>query len=142
MLEGGTGFAVYLALKLGGYAAWSVAGARWFSSRRRSVAAGLALGALRLVIGWGTGLLVAPLAIAALQADRVPTFYFTALALVRWFEWGAIDVLLAEPRTFGAFSAGSTGRRRLWRLGGIFVSYLADAPFLLGGGFPHGRIFC
>jgi hypothetical protein len=143
MLEGGTGLAIYLALKLGGYVAWSAVGARWLGPSQRPLATAAALGVLRLAIGWMSGLLVAPLAIAAVQADRVPVFYFTALVLVRWFEWGLIGMLMPrQPRTAATFAAGASTRGRFWRLGGIAVSYLADAPFLLAAGFPRGRLFC
>jgi len=143
MLEGGSGLAVYLVLKLGGYVAWSWLGVRWLGRSPRPFAAALALGIARLGIGWLTGLLVAPLAIAAVASDQVPLFYFTALVIVRWLEWGAIEMLLpGHARSGLTFVAGASGRSRLWRLGGIAVSYLADAPFLLAEGFPNGRLFC
>ena len=42
-----------------------------------------------------------------------------------------------------SFIDGLNARGRLWRLGGIVVSYLADLPFLISeGGLPHGRILC
>lgn len=143
MLEGGTGLAIYLALKFGGYVAWSAAGARWLEGHPRPFAAGLALGAVRLGIGWATGLLVAPFAIAAVASSHVPFFYFTVLLVVRWFEWAAIELLIpGHPRTAWTLVAGASPRSRLWRAGGVVVSYLADAPFLLADGFPRGRLFC
>jgi len=144
MLEVTQGLLVYLTLKAGGYALWCVVGARLVVRPRRSIAAGIALGMLRLVIGWITGVAVAPVAIAAVQADRVPLFYFTALVIVRWFEWGVIELLLQPPpsRTLASIATGASPSTRWWRLAGIVVSYLADAPFLLAGGFPRGRIFC
>ena len=61
------------------------------------------------------------------------------------FEWGVIA--LALPQAAGADSArfitGGSRPHVLWRLGGVVISYLADAPFLIfGGGFPKGRLFC
>ena len=143
-LEGGTGLAVYLSLKLGGYLVWSWAGVKLLGRTRRPVRMAALLGLVRLVIGWVTGLAVAPLAIVAVTTDRVPTFYFTAVAIVRWFEWGAIQVLIpgGQERKLRVFFTSASGRGCLWRVAGIVVSYLADAPFLLASGFPRGRIFC
>jgi hypothetical protein len=142
-LEGGLGLAVYLVLKLGGYAVWSYVGVRWLGRSTKPVLVALMLGVARLVMGWMTGLVVAPVALVAVSTDHVPVFYFTALVVVRWFEWGAIQVLI--PGRLGpgvGFLTGGSRRGRIWRAVGVGVSYLADAPFLLTEGFPHGRIFC
>ncbi len=143
-LEGGTGLAVYLSLKLLGYLLWSWAGVKLLGHTGRPARTAALLGLGRLVIGWVTGLVVAPLAIVAVTTDRVPTFYFTALVVVRWFEWGVIQVLIpgGHESSLGGFITGASGRGRLWRAAGVVVSYLADAPFLLANGFPQGRIFC
>src|SRR6185503_17723893 len=102
------------------------------------------LGVLRLFIGWIAGLAVAPFVVVA-GTDRIPLVYFTVLAVVRWFEWGVIALALPQPATGdrARFFTGGSRRQVLWRLGGMAVSYLADAPFLIfGGGFPKGRLFC
>jgi hypothetical protein len=144
LLEGGSGLVAYLALKTCGYILWCYIGLRWFErDRRRPIIAAIVRGAARLALGWLTGLLVAPLAIAAAGTDHIPLFYFTALVLVRWFEWAVIQASFRGVGRGGvAFATGGDGRGRLWRAGGVVVSYLADAPFLLTDGFPHGRIFC
>jgi hypothetical protein len=142
-LEGGTGLAVYLALKLGGYLVWSYVGVKWLGRTTRPAVVALFLGVARLVIGWATGMAVAPLALVALSTDHVPVFYFTALVVVRWFEWGLIQILI--PGGLGAgvgFVTGGSKDWRMWRVIGIGVSYLADAPFLVAQGFPRGRLFC
>ena len=143
MLEGNSGFAIYVSLKLGGYIGCSYLGVRWLGRAARPAMSGVLLGVGRLVIGWLTGAVVAPLAVVAVTTDHVPTFYFTVLAIVRWFEWGVIQSLIpAAPGSAAAFVTGGTPRGRLWRAIGVIVSYLADAPFLLAEGFPRGRIFC
>jgi hypothetical protein len=94
--------------------------------RRRDVArvgGAVWLGLGRLLLGWVTGLVVGPLVFIAVGVDRLPIFYFTGLLAVRWLT-------------------GGSGRGRAWRLGGVAVSYLADAPFLVAEGFPHGRFLC
>ena len=143
-LEGATGLAVYLVLKLGGYLACTWAGIRWLGHTGKPARAATLLGVARLVIGWATGIAVAPFAIVAVSTDRVPIFYFTVLAVVRWFEWGVIQVLIpgARDRDFRTLVSGGSGAGRAWRVLGIAASYLADAPFLLTSGFPHGRLFC
>ena len=142
-LEGGLGLAVYLVLKLGGYVAWSYVGVRWLGRTTKLVMVALLLGVARLVIGWITGLVVAPVALVAVSTGHVPVFYFTALVVVRWFEWGAIQLLIpGRPGPGVGFVTGGSRQGRIWGAVGVGVSYLADAPFLLAEGFPRGRIFC
>jgi hypothetical protein len=143
LLEGGSGLAIYLGLKLGGYLLWSFAGMRWLAPENpKPIKAAIGLGFGRLVLGWIVGILVAPFALAATKGEHLPVFYFTALAVVRWFEWGVIQSLIPGREQRPVFLSGGSGQGRAWRLGGILVSYLADAPFLLTEGFPHGRLFC
>jgi hypothetical protein len=145
MFEGIPGLVSYVLLKLGGYSAWSHLGLRWFDPKRRSdVLGALGRGVARLALGWLTGILVAPLALVAAGTGHVPLFYFTALAGVRWLEWGLLQLSFPVPaKGLATLVHGGTRRARVWRLGGILVSYLADAPFLIASdGFPHGRLFC
>jgi hypothetical protein len=144
MLEGVGALVTYLFLKLGGYSVWSYVGFRWFDSQRKSlVLHSLGLGVARLVVGWGAGIMVAPFALVAAGATGLPVFYFTVLVVVRWFEWGIIQCWFPfADGALGVFVHGATRDGRVWRVVGILVSYLADAPFLLVGGFPHGRILC
>jgi hypothetical protein len=145
MFEGLPGLFTYVLLKLIGYTLWSYVGLRWFDPKRSSFSTGaLARGVGRLLIGWLTGIFVGPFALIAVGTNHLPLFYFTALAIVRWFEWGVIELSIPSAKT-GAniFIAGGSHRGRAWRLIGILVSYLADAPFLIAsGGFPKGRLFC
>jgi hypothetical protein len=145
MFEGTAGLFTYLLLKLTGYTLWSYVGLRWFDPKRSSVAAAsFARGVGRLVIGWVTGILFAPFALMAVGTNHIPLFYFTALAIVRWFEWGVIQLSIPTPENaVSVFVHGGSQRGRMWRFIGILVSYLADAPFLIAsGGFPRGRLFC
>jgi len=144
MFEDATGLLLYIALKLTGYSIWSYVGLRWLGDPSRATLTGaLARGVGRLLIGWGTGIVVAPFAIAAVGSGHVTMFYVTALPVVRWFEWAIIHATVAASMTGTRFLDGLNSRGRLWRLGGIAVSYLADLPFLISeGGLPHGRIFC
>ena len=143
LLDGLSGLSIYIGLKACGYIAWSYAGLRWFEREPPTIGAALVRGIGRLLLGWATGVVVAPFAIVAAGANHIPLFYFTALAVVRWFEWGAIQLTFqtAEPRT-RRFLTGGARWGVLWRAAGILISYAADAPFLLTDGFPRGRIFC
>jgi hypothetical protein len=145
MLEGVPGLLTYLFLKMVGYTLWSYVGLRWFDPKRSSFASGaVGRGVGRVVVGWITGIMVAPFALVAIGTNHLPLFYFTALVVVRWFEWGVIQFSIPSPESgAGVFLHGASQRGREWRIIGILVSYLADAPFLIaGGGFPHGRLFC
>ena len=145
MFEGILGLVTYVLLKLGGYSTWSYVGLCWLATSRRNAVLGtLGRGIARLFLGWMTGILVAPMAIVAAGSDQLPLFYFTALVLVRWLEWGVLQLSFPiSDKGLGTVFHGGTPRGRAWRLGGIVVSYLADAPFLIAaGGFPHGRLFC
>lgn len=145
LLEGIPGLISYVLLKLILYSYWSYVGLRWLDPQQPYPMAGaLSRGVGRLVLGWATGIVVGPLVLAAAGRHQAGLFYFTILAVVRWFEWGVIQhsIPSAEDHS-NVFLAGGSPRGRLWRGVGILVSYLADAPFLVSmGGFPQGRLFC
>jgi hypothetical protein len=48
------------------------------------------------------------------------------------------------PGSMSQFFLGATKPDRLWRLGGIVISCLADIPLIisLGGVIPTGRFLC
>ncbi len=144
LLEGTPGLITYLALKLGGYLLWSYVGVKWLGrDARKPLSTAVGLGVGRLMLGWGTGIAVAPFALVAVGLDQLPAFYFTGLAVVRWLEWGVIHCMIPGAGGMSAgFLTGGTAHGRVWRVVGVLVSYLADAPFLITEGFPHGRIFC
>lgn len=144
LLEGGSGVAIYLSLKLGGYLLWSYVGVLWLGRDvRKPLWAALGLGVGRLVLGWVTGVAVGPFVLVAAGLGQLPVFYFTGLAVVRWLEWGVIHSLIPGSGGMSAnFLTGGSTQGRAWRAVGILVSYLADAPFLATQGFPQGRLFC
>lgn len=144
MFEDAGGLILYVALKLGGYTAWCYLGlASSWSQAPRTALGSLTRGIGRLLLGWVTGIVVGPLAIVAVGANHLELFYFLALPFVRWFEWGLIQLSMSPSDPGATLVHGRDANRRWWRLGGIMVSYLADAPFIIAsGGFPHGRILC
>ena len=93
MLEGFPGLITYLFLKSVGYTVvWSYVGLRWFDIEHSSFLFGaVSRGVARVVIGWVTGILVAPLVLVAVGTNHIPAFYFTVLVVIRWFEWGVIQ---------------------------------------------------
>jgi hypothetical protein len=74
--------------------------------------------------------------------------YFAIYIPVRWIEWAIVAfALTAPPRPRDNFLLGSGRSSRLWRLGGIVVSHLADIPLILMAGgvtgiLPVGRFLC
>src|SRR5262245_43294611 len=144
MLEGVSGLLTYLFLKLTGYTIWSYIGLCWFDPKRPNLAFGaFGRGVGRLVLGWITGAFAAPFALMAVGTNNIPLLYFAALAAVRWLEWGVIQFSIPSPKNgVSIFLNGGSQRGRLWRFGGILVSYMADAPFLIYEVvFPQGRLF-
>jgi hypothetical protein len=143
-LEGTTGLAVYLSLKLSGYLLWSYVAVKWLSpAARRPLFAGAILGTARMVLGWLVGIAVTPLVLAAGTRGQLPLFYFTGLGLIRWLEWGVIQSLIpGAGQGSRAFLTGASLSGRVWRGLGVLVSYIADAPFLISHGFPQGRFLC
>jgi hypothetical protein len=116
LFEGTSGLVLYAALKLGGYAAWSYLGlASASSGGRATVLRALTLGIGRLVLGWASGIFVAPLALVAVGTNHLGLFYFLALPVVRWFEWGVIQLLISPGDPGATLVHGKDTRRRLWR---------------------------
>jgi hypothetical protein len=143
LLEGGSGLAIYIGLKLTLYTAWSYGGMRHLRPKRPpGWLDALRWGVVRLGIGWVTGILVAPLVVGAVATGHLPLFYATGLVVVRWLEWGLLEVMIAPELGGRSILLGSSRSGRVWRVGAVLASYLADAPFLLTQGFPQGRIFC
>jgi len=146
----------YFAIKLAAYAGWMVPGLKWFSSVKRPVAVrAVVLGALRLMMGLGFGLIIWVVGslvyagVGELTGDREvlanAATYLAVYVPVRWIEWAIFDLVLSpESRSPKGFLAGVSGKHRAWRLGGIAVSCLADIPVVisLGGFLPVGRFMC
>ena len=141
----------YIALKYLAYAAWCFVGLSLLSAISPvSLARALGFGLLRLLLGLMFGLfiyLVGSIVYSAL-IDAPATGLLTYLAVyvpVRWVEWSILGLLIApSARTFSAFWTGSNYRDRLWRLGGVLISCVADIPMIIafGGILPVGRFLC
>ena len=106
-------------------------------------------GFYRLLIGFGFGVLVflAVLILAPGSGDSAAggnLAYFCVYFPVRWVEWTIMSVLIIPGSdTILHCLSGVHRRDRLWRLGGIGLSFLADLPLLIIiDGFRVGRILC
>ena len=115
-----------------------------------SLSRALGFGLLRLLLGFMFGLfiyLVGSIVYSAL-IDAPATSLLTYLAVyvpVRWLEWSILGLLISpSARKFGVFWTGLNSRDRLWRLGGVLISCVADVPMIiaLGGILPVGRFLC
>jgi len=71
--------------------------------------------------------------------------YLLVYVPVRWIEW-TIMAMIIMPASFPLWrwAGGTHINDRLWRLGGIAISCLADIPLIvsLGGVVPVGRFLC
>lgn len=141
----GAGALLYVALKLAAYIGWCILGVRVHGPRERFVLKGVLYGVLRAVMGLVFGL-VAILFLVNLLENRVTrnsiVLYLAVYIPVRWVEWSLMAILMDRGhRTFSKFLVGKGSGTRLWRLGGIVISCLADIPMLLDG-LPVGRFMC
>ena len=144
------GLIAYIALKYLAYAAWCFVGLSLLSVSPVGLSRALGFGLLRMLLGFMFGLfiyLVGSIVYSAL-IDAPATGLLTYLAVyvpVRWVEWSIIEILVApSARKFGVFWTGLNSPDRLRRLGGGFISCVADVPMIiaLGGILPVGRFLC
>ncbi len=148
-MSSGWEFIGYVALKVAAYIVWCYVGLALFAAQRRMGQA-VGLGVLRLIIGVFFGFSIFLVGgMAHLEAPKSDfLMYLEIYAPVRWIEWGIMAAILsARDRGVAAFLIGDSKRSRLWRVGGIVVSILADLPILLssrGAGemLPVGRFLC
>ena len=139
---------LYLTIKYLAYSAWVFFGLRKLRHQPSPLGRSLLLGLFRLglgfffgvVIWFGSSLLLSVLGYGLSQ--NVLT-YLAVYVPVRWLEWSIMAAILL-PSSFSHFFFGSTRADRLWRLGGIVISCLADIPLIvsLGGVIPTGRFLC
>lgn len=140
---------LYIAIKFLAYSAWIFWGLRTLRRQATpSPLASLALGFLRLCLGLFFGVLIYFLSATLLShlGYGLPQNALTYLLVyipVRWVEWSIMAVILA-PGSLAQFLVGAAKPDRLWRLGGIVISCLADIPLIvsLGGVIPTGRFLC
>ena len=137
---------LYVLLKLGAYIGWCILGVRLHGHRERILRKGIAYGALRAAMGAVLGLfLILQLVGIFQQATQNEIVLYVAIYVpVRWIEWSLMAVLI-DPghRSVLDFLVGQSPTSRLWRLGGIVLSCLADLPVLITmHHLPIGRFLC
>jgi hypothetical protein len=141
-------FLIYVGVKLLAYTGWCAWGIHVIGHRKPQLRTALGYGLLRLLLGviFGVGILIVG-GMMHMNTPRNPwPLYFAIYAPVRWIEWSIMTVALAAGRSQGNFLLGEDNPSRLWRLGGIVVSQLADIPMILSedatGMLPVGRFLC
>ena len=144
---------VYVAIKFLAYFTWCALGVRFLDPHKRStIRSGLLFGSLRLLLGVVVGVSIFLLGGIMHWAawNNLVLQYLTVYVPVRWFEWGLMELLIVRDQSHGplfSLLAGGDAKTRLWRLGGIVVSHLADLPLIFGSGgvhemLPGGRFLC
>ena len=140
---------LYILVKFLAYFGWMYVGLRVSRSASKArVAQAFFLGMLRLFLGLIFGVVIYLLSSALLSqlgyglASNVVT-YLAVYVPVRWLEWSLMAALLLSP-SISQFLFGAGKTDRLWRVGGIVISCLADIPLILslGGVIPTGRFLC
>jgi len=139
---------VYLGVKFVFYSGWIFFGLRKLRNEPSPLFRSLLLGFFRLCLGFFFGVLIYFLSSTLISllgsgsGSNVLT-YLSVYVPVRWIEW-SIMVAILVPSSFGQFLFGAAKPDRLWRLGGIVISCLADVPLIisLGGVIPNGRFLC
>jgi hypothetical protein len=114
----------------------------------------LVYGFARLSMGLGLGLFIwfAGSLVSVSLRQLMPEYnvlgdiltYASVYVPVRWVEWAIFDLIIdPRARTVRGFLLGETAWNRVWRLGGIVISCLADIPVIVDtGGLPVGRFMC
>ncbi len=142
---------LYFVVKLVAYCVWCYVGLRLFQPEAKLLPArALGFGLLRLFMGFFFGIVIYFFGSATVQAigtglpQNTLTYLFVYVP-VRWIEWSIMAAILyrGTTRPYPWFF-GEKSRDRYWRLGGIAISCLADAPLIaaFGGVIPTGRFMC
>jgi len=142
------GAILYLVVKFLAYSGWVFVGLRSLRQETAPFLRSLLLGLFRLCLGFFFGVLIYFLSSALMSqlgfgsGSNVLT-YLAVYVPVRWIEWSIMAAILA-PGSLAQFVLGAARKDRLWRLGGIAISCLADIPLIisLGGVIPTGRFLC
>ncbi|HXT24008.1 MAG TPA: hypothetical protein VN749_04160 [Candidatus Eisenbacteria bacterium] len=140
---------LYLGIKLAAYGLWCFLGlAKLRAGRDASAGRALMLGFVRLLLGllFGVVIWLASSVVLSRLGYGLPqnvVAYLLVYVPVRWLEWSIMAVILV-PGSVSEFLLGARKPDRLWRLGGILISCLADIPLIisLGGVIPTGRFLC
>jgi hypothetical protein len=142
---------LYLVGKFAAYSFWCYLGLKLFRRPQTpSPTSALAYGLLRLILGFFFGTLIWFLSAFLLYklgyglSQNIAT-YLLVYVPVRWLEWTIMAIiLLPGANSFSRYFIGTSSQDRLWRLGGIAISCVADIPLILslGGVIPTGRFLC
>jgi hypothetical protein len=140
---------LYLGVKLSAYSLWCFLGLTNIrGNRNASSAQAFKYGFLRLLLGLSFGVVIWLASSVVLSAlgyglPENVLAYLLVYIPVRWVEWSIMAALLVRA-SFRQFLFGAARADRLWRLGGIVISCLADIPLIigLGGVIPTGRFLC
>ena len=141
---------VYGSGKLMAYTLLCYVGLRLFRGKMVGFpAAAVGLGLLRFIMGlcFGMGIYVVSTQLyASIISLPLPGLIVYLLVYVptRWVEWSIMTlILVVDARSCSGFILGAGTPDRLWRLGGIITSCVADVPMIREvGGLPVGRFFC
>ena len=139
---------LYLVVKYLAYSLWMFFGLQKLRNDPSPLLRSLLLGLLRLCLGFFFGVLIYLLSSGLMSLfgyglGQNVIVYLLVYVPVRWIEWGIMSMFLISPEGAG-FLVGESKPDRLWRLGGIVISCLADIPLIisLGGVIPTGRFLC
>jgi hypothetical protein len=139
---------LYLVVKYLAYSLWMFFGLQKLRNDPSPLLRSLLLGLLRLCLGFFFGVLIYLLSSGLMSLfgyglGQNVIVYLLVYVPVRWIEWGIMSMFLISPDGAG-FLVGESKPDRLWRLGGIVISCLADIPLIisLGGVIPTGRFLC
>lgn len=141
-------FLIYILVKFFAYAAWCGFGVRLIVNEKPRVATALRYGFARLVLGvfFGVGIFIVGGMMHLNTPGNAWPLYFGIYAPVRWIEWSIMAMMIASGKKREPFLVGANNNSRIWRLGGILVSHLADIPLILSehvtGMLPVGRFLC
>lgn len=140
------GFLVYLGVKILAYVSWCGYGAKIHGHADRLWLKAILYGLIRLGMGAFIGLVVI-VALANMIEPKIRNQVLTYLVVyvpVRWVEWSLMAMIMDQGhRTAGNLLIARNVGSRLWRLGGIVISCLADIPIIVScGGLPVGRFMC
>ena len=142
------GAILYLGIKYLAYTGWMFFGLRKLRNERSPLLRSFLLGFFRLCLGFFFGVLIYFLSSALMSqlgfgSGSSALTYLAVYVPVRWIEWSIMAAILV-PGSFARFFLGGAKPDRLWRLGGIVISCLADIPLIisLGGVIPTGRFLC
>ena len=138
---------IYVGVKLVLYALWCRYGIRLLTPLRsasapRAFGFALARLALGFALGFVWAFLLNRLAPSA-EYSRLgfdPVAFVAGLLVLRWLVWSGVSYLIRLP-SGGLSPLGVSTADRLWRLGGVGLSFLADI-FVLAGMVGVGGVVC